>query len=77
MTVIVFSVNREHVGSPVRFREILRQLGLHSGENWQGGVADQAALSSRVSWRRRARARGHYRGFVCGYPWRGETSRGG
>lgn len=77
MTVVVFSVNREHVCPCQRFREIVAQVAVYLDQNWQACFLNFADFPWNILWRWRARARGHYQGFACGYPWRGETSRGG
>ncbi|KAF7402962.1 hypothetical protein HZH66_005229 [Vespula vulgaris] len=77
MTVVVFSVNREHVGTSQDFRKITWHVGVEQGRIWSSVVPFSTAYTWMILLKRRARERGHYRGFACGYPWRGETSRGG
>lgn len=74
---VVFSVNSEDVDPCQCFREIVAQFGVCLDQNCHSRFLSFEDSGLSIFWWWRARARGHYQGFACGYPWRGETSRGG
>ncbi|KAL2720759.1 hypothetical protein V1478_009805 [Vespula squamosa] len=76
MTVVVFSVNREHVGTSQDFRKITWHVGVEQGRIWSSVVPFSTAYTWMILLKRRARERGHYRGFACGYPWRDKPKDG-
>lgn len=75
MTVVVFSVNREHADPRQRdSRENLARFDVRRDRKQPSRVPTRSGCRTRLSRRRWARARGHYRRFACGCHWRGEAS---